>query len=211
VKACEGDSPAPPLQVRALGLRDYLETWQAMQRFTEDRNAATADELWWLEHPPVYTLGRAGLPSHLLDPGDTPVIHCDRGGQVTWHGPGQLVIYLLLDLGRRNLGVKALVRRMEEAVIALLADAGLTAEVQDGAPGVYVAGRKIASLGLRVRRHCTYHGLSLNVNNDLAPFARINPCGYPGLEVTSLAQLGIPWDPQQAAPALIEQLQGRLS
>jgi len=196
--------------MRALGLCDYQTTWRAMQAFTAGRTAATPDELWWLEHPAVYTLGRAGRPEHLLDPGATPVIHSDRGGQVTWHGPGQLVVYPLLDLARLGIGVKALVGLLEEAVLALLAGLGLEGQRREGAPGVYVGERKIASFGLRVCRHCTYHGLSLNVNNDLAPFARINPCGYPGLEVTSLARLGIPWTPPQAAPALLGQLQRRL-
>lgn len=160
-----------------------------MQVFTEARDASTADELWLLEHNPVFTLGQAGRREHLLNPGDVPVAQVDRGGQITYHGPGQLVGYLLLDLRRAGLGVKGLVETLEQGVVELLAGYGILAATRPGAPGVYVSGRKIAALGLRVRRGCSFHGLALNVDMDLEPFSRINPCGYPGLEVTQLADL----------------------
>ncbi len=179
------------LVVRKLGLRDYLPVWQAMQRFTEARNEMSADELWLVEHPPVFTVGLNGKPEHLLNPADIPVVQVDRGGQVTYHGPGQLVLYFLLDLRRRGMGVRALVSLMEQAVIELLASYAIAAASRRDAPGVYVDGAKIAALGLRVRRGCSYHGLALNVAMDLAPFARINPCGYPGLAVTQLRALGV--------------------
>lgn len=179
------------LQLRALGLRDYESTWQAMRDFTEQRGETACDELWLLEHPPVYTLGLNGNPAHLLRPTDVPVVKTDRGGQITYHGPGQLVAYVLADLRRKNLGVRAVVSALENAAIGLLKQYGLAAAARREAPGVYVDGRKIAALGLRVRRGCCYHGLSLNVNLDLAPFAAINPCGYAGLATTSLAELGI--------------------
>lgn len=157
-----------------------------MRTFTEVRGPHTEDELWLLEHPPVFTLGQAGRPEHLLEVGDIPVVHCDRGGQVTYHGPGQLVAYLLLDLRRRGMGVKRLVALLEQSTIAILAQHGIEAACRPGAPGVYVGGAKIASLGLRVRSGCSYHGLALNVAMDLEPFRRINPCGLPGLPVTQL-------------------------
>jgi len=179
------------LTVRDRGLADYAVIWREMQAFTDTRTAQTPDELWLLQHPPVFTLGRNGKTEHLHHTGDIPVIHVDRGGQVTFHGPGQLVAYPLLDLKRRRLGIQSLVRLLEQSVIDLLADYAIHAGRRDKAPGVYVEGRKIAALGLRVRRGCCYHGLSLNVNMDLEPFAMINPCGYPGLEVARLADLGI--------------------
>ena len=178
-----------PLAVRKLGLQPYQQVWQDMKRFTDRRTPATDDELWLLQHPPVYTLGKNGRPEHVLDPGDIPVINSDRGGQVTYHGPGQLVVYTLLDLNRRRMGVRELVTRIENSVIELLADYAIAATARKDAPGVYVAGRKIAALGLRVRRGCSFHGLALNVDMDLEPFARINPCGYEGLEVTQLSEL----------------------
>jgi lipoate-protein ligase B len=181
--------PAPV--IRRLGLQAYAPVWRDMQRFTDERDAATPDELWWVEHPPVFTVGLNGKAEHLLNPGGIDVIQVDRGGQVTYHGPGQVVLYLLVDLRRRGLGVRALVNLMEQAVIALLADHGITARARQDAPGVYVDGAKIASLGLRVRRGCSYHGLALNVDMDLEPFHRINPCGYPGLAVTQLRDLGV--------------------
>jgi len=187
-------SPAcvPLLGVRELeGLADYHDTWQAMSRFTDARDAGTPDELWLLQHPPVFTLGQAGRKEHLLAPGDIPVIQVDRGGQVTYHGPGQLVAYPLVDLRRMKLGIRDLVRRVEQSVIDLLADYGIAAARREKAPGVYVGDAKIAALGLRVRRGCTFHGLAFNIDMDLAPFQRINPCGYPGLEVTDLATLGV--------------------
>nr|WP_236786736.1 lipoyl(octanoyl) transferase LipB [Allochromatium tepidum] len=168
------------------GLQDYAATWAAMRAFTDAREADTPDELWLLEHPPVFTLGQAGRPEHLLAPGDIPVIRTDRGGQVTYHGPGQLVAYPLLDLRRSGIGIKRLVERLEQSVIDLLAGYGIVAERRANAPGVYVADAKIASLGLRVRNGCSYHGLALNVDLDLEPFGRINPCGYAGLAVTRL-------------------------
>ncbi len=182
---------APTLIVRRLGLRPYEATWQAMRAFTDERGPDTTSELWIVEHPPVFTQGQAGKAEHLLAPGDIPVVQTDRGGQVTYHGPGQLVIYLLIALREAGIGIRRLVTLMEQSIIALLAEHGIEAEARADAPGVYVDGKKIASLGLRVRRGCTYHGLALNVSNDLTPFALINPCGYAGLEVTSMAQLGI--------------------
>ena len=183
--------PATSLVIRDLGRVEYMAAWEAMKAFTAARQAGTADELWLLQHPPVFTLGQAGKPQHLLDPGAIPVIKVDRGGQVTYHGPGQAVIYLLLDLRRRRLAVKELVRILEQAVIDLLAGCGVAAERRPGAPGVYVGGAKIAALGLKVSAGCSYHGLALNVDMDLDPFRRINPCGYPGLPVTQTRDLGI--------------------
>ena len=177
--------------VRALGRVAYEPTWRAMQAFTRSRDADAPDQLWLVEHPPVYTLGLAGRREHVLDAGAIPVIATDRGGQVTYHGPGQAVAYLLLDLRRRGYGVRELVRRIEEAVIDLLAGYGIAGERREGMPGVYVDGAKIAAIGLRVSRGCTYHGVSLNVDGDLSPFTRIDPCGYPGLAATRLADLGV--------------------
>jgi lipoyl(octanoyl) transferase len=177
------------LIIRHLGRRDYLPTWRAMQAFTDRRTTDTADEIWLLEHPPVFTLGRAGKTEHLLNPGDIPVMHIDRGGQVTYHGPGQLIVYLLLDLKRLGLGIRQFVEHLENAVIAVLADHGIAAQSRREAPGVYVDDNKIAALGLRVRRGGCYHGLSLNIDMDLEPFTRINPCGYPNLQVTQVKDL----------------------
>ena len=174
-----------------LGRVDYEPTWRAMQAFTAERDESTPDQLWFLEHPPVFTLGLNAKPEHLLNPGDIPIVQIDRGGQVTYHGPGQLVAYVLLDIARRHLGVQRLVQLMEQAVIDLLAEHGVRAEGRRDAPGVYVEGAKVAALGLRVKRGRTYHGLALNVNMDLEPFGRINPCGYPGMRVTQLSDLGI--------------------
>lgn len=175
--------------IRNLGQRDFESAWREMQNFTDQRHTQTPDEIWLLEHPPVFTLGLNGRREHLLAPDDIPVIACDRGGQVTYHGPGQLVVYLLLDLKRRGLGVKTLVNKMEQAIIDLLREYGVQAQRRKDAPGVYVAEAKIAALGLRVRRGCCYHGLSLNVDMNLEPFRRINPCGYQGLEVIQLSEL----------------------
>ena len=177
--------------VRAKGLVAYEPTWQAMREFTDRRTADTPDELWLLEHEPVYTLGLAGDLRHLINPTDTPVVKTDRGGQITWHGPGQLVAYVLCDLRRLNLGPREMVRKIEAALIDTLAGLGVAAARRPGAPGVYVGEAKIASLGLRIRNGCSYHGLALNVNCALAPFSCINPCGYAGLAVTSLAALGV--------------------
>lgn len=177
------------LIVKDLGLADYAEIWAAMTAFTNTRSADTPDELWLVEHPPVFTQGQAGKPEHLLLPGDIPVVQTDRGGQVTYHGPGQLVAYPLLDLRRLHLGVRDLVTALEQTLIELLAELGIEAYAKPDAPGVYVAGDKIASLGLRVRRGCSFHGLALNVVMDLEPFGRINPCGYEGLAMTQIVDL----------------------
>ena len=173
--------------VRQLGLVDYQETWQAMKDFTSSRDANTPDELWLLEHHPVFTQGQAGKPEHVLNPGSIPVIQTDRGGQVTYHGPGQLVIYLLLDLKRMGLGIRDLVTLLESTVIEFLAKYNITAKARADAPGVYIDDAKIASVGLRVSRGCTYHGLSFNLDMDLEPFSRINPCGLVGINVTQLS------------------------
>jgi len=175
--------------VRRLGRVEYEPTWRAMQRFTDERGAATADEIWLLEHPPVFTLGMNARREHVLSPGEIPVVQIDRGGQVTYHGPGQLVVYPLIDLRRAALGVRDLVTALERAVIDYVATLGVAAECRADAPGVYVGGRKLASVGIRVRRGASYHGLALNVSMDLEPFRRINPCGYEGLEMTQLAAL----------------------
>jgi lipoyl(octanoyl) transferase len=203
-------SKLSPVLVRHLGLTDYIPAFKAMQQFTDNRAADSADEIWLLEHTPVFTQGMNGKPEHILAPGDIPVVQVDRGGQVTYHGPGQLVIYLLLDLRRRKLGVRHVVSGMEQAVIALLADYGIPAVSRQDAPGVYVDGNKIASLGLRVRRGCSYHGLSLNVDMDLEPFSRINPCGYSGLGVTQLRDLGISDNLDRVAEKLIAKLERQL-
>lgn len=179
----------PTLHIRHLGERDYEQTLDEMRLFTDSRSVDTPDELWLLQHPPVFTQGIAGRAEHLLAPGSIPVVQVDRGGQVTYHGPGQWVVYLLLDLRRRRLGVRALVDLIEQSLVATLGSYAIDAAPDPKAPGVYVNAKKIASLGLRVRRGCSYHGLSLNVDMDLEPFTRINPCGYAGLEVTSLRAL----------------------
>jgi len=181
-----------------------------MRDFTASRDPETPDELWLLQHPPIYTLGQAGRLEHVLDPGDIPVLKVDRGGQVTYHGPGQIVAYLLLDLRRAGLGVRGLVHLLETAVIDLLARQGIAAEARPGAPGVYVQGAKIAALGLRVRRHCSFHGLALNVDLDLEPFSRINPCGYPGLAVTRLVDLGLKLSLDQMAEEVAKAIARRL-
>jgi lipoyl(octanoyl) transferase len=177
------------LEVEHFELVDYAQAWRAMQQYTDTRTPASPDRIWMLQHPAVFTLGQAGRREHLLDPGDIPVIQVDRGGQVTWHGPGQCVAYLLLDLRRLDLGVRELVDRIEGAIIATLGRFGIAGLARRDAPGVYVDGAKIAALGLRVRRGCCFHGLSLNVDADLAAFARINPCGHAGLAVTRIADL----------------------
>lgn len=191
------ETPAEPqpsagqLLVRQLGRRPYQPVWDAMKAFTDNRTPDTPDEFWVVEHDPVYTQGQAGKAEHLLAPGNIPVVQSDRGGQVTYHGPGQIVAYVLLDLRRRGYGIKELVRRLEGTVIDLLAAQEIKAERVAGAPGVYVGGAKIAALGLRVRNGRTYHGLSLNVDMDMAPFAAINPCGYADLTVTSTRAVGV--------------------
>ena len=175
--------------VRHLGEVGYHDTWQKMQDFTNSRQSGTPDELWFLQHPPVYTLGKNAKPEHILNAADIPVVDSDRGGQVTYHGPGQVVVYTLLNLSRLKLGVRELVTTLEQAIVELLADYDVLARARREAPGVYVNDAKIAALGLRVRKGCSFHGLALNVDMDLEPFSRINPCGYKGLEVTQLKNL----------------------
>lgn len=177
------------MRVRQLGLEDYEPVWRRMTAFTDQRDDSTEDEIWLVQHPPVFTLGQAGRREHLLDPGDIPVISCDRGGQVTYHGPGQLVIYPLLNLHRLRIGVRAMVELIEESLIVTLQHFGIEAQRKAGAPGVYVGEAKIAALGLRIRRGCSFHGLSLNVDMDMEPFQRINPCGYAGMPVTQMHDL----------------------
>lgn len=174
------------VEIKDLGLQDYPTVWNAMREYTDQRGIDTPDTIWLVEHPPVYTQGQAGKPEHILNPGNIPVVQTDRGGQVTYHGPGQLVVYFLLDIKRLNITVRDLVSRLEQALIDMLGASGIPAARKDNAPGVYVQGAKIASLGLRVRKGCTYHGLALNVNMDLRPFKHINPCGYEGLSMTQM-------------------------
>lgn len=202
--------PVPPHIVRNPGLVEYEPTWRAMQRFTDERGPDTPDEIWLLEHPPVFTLGMNASRDHLLAPGDIPIVQIDRGGQVTYHGPGQLVVYPLVDLRRAGLGVRDIVTALERSVIDYAAELGITAECRRGAPGVYVDGRKLASVGIRVRRGASYHGMALNVSADLEPFRRINPCGYPGLEMTQLAALGAVDSVSVAAEGLKPHLLRRL-
>jgi lipoyl(octanoyl) transferase len=205
-------SHRPPSAVRHspllkwLGRVDYEPTWRAMQTFTDARTEDTRDEIWFLEHPPVFTLGMNAAPEHLLAPGDIPVVQIDRGGQVTFHGPGQLVLYPLLDVRRLGLGVRQLVVALENAVIGFAASMNIAAEGRRDAPGIYVEGRKLASIGLRIRRGCSYHGLAFNISMNLEPFARINPCGYRGLEVTDLRSLGVDTDVPSVARALAPHL-----
>jgi lipoyl(octanoyl) transferase len=192
--------------VRSLGRVEYEPTWRAMQAFTAQRTPGTTDEIWLLEHPPVFTQGQAGKPEHLIAATRIPVVPIDRGGQITYHGPGQAVAYVLVDLRRRRYGIRELVTRMEQAVIDLLAARGVTASRMAGAPGVYVDGAKIAALGLRVKQGCTYHGLALNVDMDLSPFALINPCGYAGMRVTQCRDLGVAGSSQEVGRVLGETL-----
>lgn len=199
------------LVVKRLGRVAYEPTFHAMQEFTAQRDAASADEIWLCEHPPVFTLGLAGKPEHLLRDIGIPVVRIDRGGQITYHGPGQLVVYLLLDLRRRKLMVRELVRRMEQSVIDMLAEFGIAAARLDGAPGVYVGGAKIGALGLRVKNGCCYHGLAVNVDMDLAPYAAINPCGYEGMPVTQMKELCGIIDASLVADRLLGHLEGMLT
>lgn len=194
---------ASPCRVRELGRQSYEPVWRAMQRFTDARDENTADEIWLVEHDPVFTLGQAGKPEHVLAAGDIPVVHVDRGGQVTYHGPGQIVAYPLFDLKRLKTGVREYVCRIEQSMIDTLAEWNIHAERKDGAPGVYVAGAKIGALGIRVRRGCTFHGLAFNIAMDLEPWHRINPCGYQGLQVTTLADLGGPSGMEAVKPVLL--------
>ncbi|HEX7380599.1 MAG TPA: lipoyl(octanoyl) transferase LipB [Nevskiaceae bacterium] len=217
------EAAAPPV-VRELGIADYRTTWARMRAFTDGRDASTPDELWVLQHPAVFTQGQAGRPENLLCPGDIPVVCSDRGGQVTYHGPGQIVIYVLLDLRRFGLGVRSLVTLLEQSMIGTLADHGVAAFARREAPGVYVRrafdgthpeSRKIGSLGLRIRRGCCYHGLAFNAAMDLSPFDRINPCGYPGLRMTQMADLvhrtELPIDVDAIAHELIKRLLAQLA
>ena len=196
--------------VRRLGRVDYQTTWLAMQNFTTARNADTPDEIWLLEHPPLFTLGLAGRPEHLPAEIGVPLVKTDRGGQITYHGPGQVVAYLLLDLKRRKLNVRELVSRIEQALIDFLAGCGVKGERLAGAPGVYVGGAKIAALGLRVKNGCSYHGLSLNVDMDLSPFAAINPCGLEGMPVTQLRDLAVPINQESVGESLLTHLHHHL-
>jgi lipoyl(octanoyl) transferase len=194
------------MKVRRLGLVEYEPTYVAMRRFTQTRGTDTPDELWLVQHPPVYTAGIAGRPEHFPREGSIPLERVDRGGQITYHGPGQAIVYTLLDLTRRRLSVRTLVRRLEQAVIDCLAAYNVRAESRPGAPGVYVDGAKVAALGLRVRRGCCYHGIALNVDMDLAPFSAIDPCGYPGLAVTQTSALGVGADADALGEALARRI-----
>ena len=196
--------------MRDLGRRAYEPVWHAMQAFTDARDETTPDELWLVEHDPVFTLGQAGRPEHVLAPGDIPVVRVDRGGQVTYHGPGQLVAYPLLDRRRLKLGVRDYVCRIEQAVIDTLGEWNIEGRRREGAPGVYVDGAKVAALGIRVRRGCCFHGLAFNIAMDLEPFHRINPCGYAGLEVVAMGDLGGPSGPEAVKPVLLQALAANL-
>ncbi len=200
----------PELIVRDLGLQPYLPVWRAMQHFTDTRTPDSPDEIWLLEHEPVFTQGQAGKAEHLLLPGNIPVVQADRGGQVTYHGPGQFIAYVLIDVRRAAIGVRDLVTALETSLVALLAEYGVSAHARPDAPGVYVGTAKIASLGLRIRRGCSFHGLALNVDVDLEPFSRINPCGYAGLAMTRLSDLANPLDLAAVRTALVRQLAAQL-
>lgn len=204
----ESPDPVPLRQVlvRELGRQAYAPVWHAMQAFTDARGAETEDELWLVEHEPVFTQGQAGKPEHVLAPGDIPVVAVDRGGQITYHGPGQIVAYPMLDLRRLGIGVRQLVCRIEQAIINTLEEWNIVAQRREGAPGVYVGDAKIAALGLRVRRGCSFHGLAFNIAMDLEPFSRINPCGYRGLAVTQMTDLGAATHPAIVAPVLVREL-----
>ena len=198
------------MKTRFLGRQDYVPCWESMQRFTNERDASTPDEIWFCEHPPVFTLGLNAAREHLLAPGDIPVVQIDRGGQVTYHGPGILMIYPLLDIRRANIGVRDLVTALEQTVVDLVAEFGIEAAARPEAPGVYVDGAKLASVGLRIRRGASFHGMALNVDGDLGPFARINPCGFEGLEMTDLKRLGIDLSLEEAADRFLPAFAGRL-
>ncbi len=204
-------SEAHTLLVKHLGRVEYEPTWRAMQQFTESREQGSTSEAWVVEHPPVFTQGQAGKPEHLLAVSEIPVVQSDRGGQVTYHGPGQVVIYLLLNLRDTGMGIRGLVTAIEDSIIAMLAEHNIDAESRRDAPGVYVDEAKIAALGLRVKRGFTYHGLSFNLDMDLSPFQQINPCGYQGLAVTQGAELGLSLSFDQAAKAILEQLCSRIN
>ena len=198
------------IEIRRLGRVPFEPTWRDMQVFTDGRDEDTPDEIWVLEHDPVFTLGLAGKREHVLAPGDIPVVHIDRGGQVTYHGPGQLVVYPLLDLRRRHLGPRALVSALEQATVDTLADWDVDAHARPDAPGVYAGERKVASIGLRVRRGASYHGIAINVDMDLEPFTRINPCGYAGLEMTQISDLGGPSGLDAVADAFLPHFESRI-
>ena len=191
------------MKTRYLGRQDYVPLWHAMQEFTDKRDDSTADEIWFCEHPPVFTMGLNASKEHLLAPGDIPVVQIDRGGQVTYHGPGQLMVYPLIDIRRANIGVRKLVTALEQSVVDLAAAHDVKATARPDAPGVYVNGNKLASVGLRIRRGASFHGMALNVDADLEPFSRINPCGYAELEMTDLSRLGIELQLEQAAQELL--------
>ncbi|MCH8078866.1 MAG: lipoyl(octanoyl) transferase LipB [Gammaproteobacteria bacterium] len=201
----------PELIIRTKGFCHYDEIYTAMSRFTDNRNSKTTDEIWCLQHPPVYTLGLNGQSHHIIDTGNIPVIETDRGGQITYHGPGQLMVYLLMDIKRKAIGVKDFVHRMEQSVIDMLHGYGIEAILREDAPGVYVNHRKISALGIRIRRGCSYHGLSINVDMDLAPYNGIHPCGFPELEITQMKAFGIDEDLTQVTknllPHLLEQME----
>lgn len=196
----------PPIKIRDLGLQDYQYCSDTMRSYSQTRDANSADEIWILEHPPVFTLGLNGKPEHILTPGDIPVIHTDRGGQVTYHGPGQVVIYTLLDLKRLNMNVRQLVSMLEQAIIDTLAQYGIRSAANPAAPGVYVEQKKIAAVGLRITKGCSYHGLSINNCMDLTPFTYINPCGFANLEVTQLSNLGVSIKNQELAMPIVHAL-----
>ncbi len=200
------DTARPLLHVRQLGLCEYEPTWRRMQAFTQARDAGTPDELWLLQHPPVFTQGMNGAPEHVLGAGDIPVVDIDRGGQITYHGPGQLVAYPLIDLRRLKLGIRALITALEQSVISTLASWDIEAQIWPRAPGVYVGDSKVARVGLRVRRGCSYHGLAFNIDMDLEPFQRINPCGFRGLKVTQVKDLGGPGEVDTVAEVFQRQL-----
>ena len=202
---------APLLTIKHLGVVDYESTWRTMQAFTAQRDSDSGDEIWLLQHLPVYTQGLAGKPEHLLRTPSIPVVRTDRGGQITYHGPGQIVAYVLFDLKRKGIGVKELVKRIEQAILDVLADYGIAAERKTGAPGVYVNNAKIAALGLRVKSGCSYHGLALNVAMDLSPYSAINPCGYAGMAVTDLVSLGVRASMERVMNALSKHLIIQLS
>ena len=211
VKECRLPNIEDKLVVKYLGLQDYLPVWQAMHQFTDNRTDETIDEVWLVEHNPVFTQGQAGKEEHLLNTGDIPVVKSDRGGQVTYHGPGQLVAYFLINLRRKNMGVRELVTHIENIVIQTLSTFDIQSTARPDAPGVYVDNKKICSLGLRIRKGCSFHGLALNINMDLSPFLRINPCGYQGMEMVQVNQLGGPSDLNQVSEALTKELTTLLS
>ncbi len=198
------------LHIRHLGKQDYESVWHAMQHYTDNRDGNSPDEIWVVEHAPVFTQGQAGKSEHILNPGDIPVIQVDRGGQVTYHGPGQLVIYPLLDIKRLKVGVRQLVTHIEQSIVSMLKSYQIEAYAKADAPGVYVEERKIASLGLRIRKGCSFHGLALNVDMDMSPFQRINPCGYAGMEMVQCKQLGGPQTVEEAGTQLIKTLSQEL-